>query len=316
MPQTTRASQGFDALQALQDSRSSQASQRSRHSHVSASFCTPVHRAFRLVAPAQRQLTTLESHSLDALCVRLSTLRSAHDRLHGLQHMLQAIADTAANDNDNVNDTDTEAPNDNTANAYASNAATISPSTAAAAVAADIAAAAAALRDAMRYVCEYTALKLVYQRLRHSLLLGLYLPSVSDARLAVSLRDLDLELGVVFHAVPSAEARVQLVSQVLKAVVEAMETVLTDPARAVSTDDIGKIEADIALLCAFFDAEGSGVPKQTVDALVSPLRALLPFLDVSSDDLAAAWQEASSRGTCGGGGGGCDTGGGRGGGGS
>merc|ERR1712087_506959 len=107
--------------------------------------------------------------------------------------------------------------------------------------------------------------KVVFADLRAPLLLSLYVPCVEETRLATALRELDSELGLVFHAMPDADAREQLIGEIFRSALCAFEAVLLDPHRALRHTDVPLLRADYELLVAFFHADGRGLPVRMIE---------------------------------------------------
>ncbi|KAL3499395.1 hypothetical protein ACH5RR_038488 [Cinchona calisaya] len=139
---------------------------------------------------------------------------------------------------------------------------------------------------AIRSICEFIGVRVVFWDLRKSFLYRLYLGGVESARLDSLLSHLDTALNRVCSMIDDA-LRDRVVSSIFRAALEGYVWVLLDggPSRAFSDLDVPMMEDDLNMLKDLFVADGEGLPRTLVGEEAKFAHQLLSLFSLQAESV-------------------------------
>lgn len=156
------------------------------------------------------------------------------------------------------------------------------------------------INAAIDRVCEFTGLKVIFWDLQQPFIDNLYKNSVSQARLDTIVDVLDLVLNQLVVVIVE-QLRDRVVTGLLQASLDGLLRVILDggPTRVFSPTDAPLLEEDLESLKEFFISGGDGLPRGTVENLVSRVRPVINLIKqetrVLIDDLREVTQGGKSK---------------------
>uniref|UniRef100_A0ACD5VZB2 Uncharacterized protein n=1 Tax=Avena sativa TaxID=4498 RepID=A0ACD5VZB2_AVESA len=156
------------------------------------------------------------------------------------------------------------------------------------------------INAAIDRVCEFTGLKVIFWDLQQPFIDNLYKNSVAQARLDTIVEVLDLVL-IQLCVVIVEQLRDRVVTGLLQASLDGLLRVILDggPTRVFSPNDAPLLEEDLEILKEFFISGGDGLPRGTVENLVSRVRPVINLIKqetrVLIDDLREVTQGGKSK---------------------
>uniref|UniRef100_A0A0D9XFQ5 MHD1 domain-containing protein n=1 Tax=Leersia perrieri TaxID=77586 RepID=A0A0D9XFQ5_9ORYZ len=152
------------------------------------------------------------------------------------------------------------------------------------------------INAAIDRICEFTGLKVIFWDLQQPFIDNLYKNNVSQARLDAIMEVLDTLCNVIVE-----QLRDRVVTGLLQASLDGLLRVILDggPTRVFSPSDATLLEEDLEILKEFFISGGDGLPRGTVENLVSRVRPVINLIRqetrVLIDDLREVTQGAKSK---------------------
>ncbi|XP_027084431.2 protein unc-13 homolog isoform X3 [Coffea arabica] len=139
---------------------------------------------------------------------------------------------------------------------------------------------------AIRSICEFIGVRVVFWDLRKSFLYRLYHGGVENSRLDSLLPSLDGALNQVCGLIDDA-LRDRVVSSIFRATLEGYVWVLLDggPSRAFSDLDIPLMEDDLNMLKDLFVADGEGLPRSLVEEEAKFAHQLLSLFSLQAESV-------------------------------
>lgn len=139
---------------------------------------------------------------------------------------------------------------------------------------------------AIRSICEFIGVRVVFWDLRKSFLYRLYHGGVENSRLDSLLPNLDGALNRVCGLIDDA-LRDRVVSSIFRATLEGYVWVLLDggPSRAFSDLDIPLMEDDLNMLKDLFIADGEGLPRSLVEEEAKFAHQLLSLFSLQAESV-------------------------------
>ncbi|KAJ1692321.1 hypothetical protein LUZ63_009019 [Rhynchospora breviuscula] len=156
------------------------------------------------------------------------------------------------------------------------------------------------MNSAIDHLCEFTGMKIIFWDLREPFIDNLYKHSASQARLETITESLDLVLNQLCDVILE-QLRDRVVTGLLQASLEGLLRVILDggPTRIFSPNDSKLLEDDLEILKEFFISGGDGLPRGTVENLVSRVRHVITLLGYETrvliDDLKEVSQGGKSK---------------------
>ncbi|KAK1679393.1 hypothetical protein QYE76_040241 [Lolium multiflorum] len=156
------------------------------------------------------------------------------------------------------------------------------------------------INAAIDRVCEFTGLKVIFWDLQQPFIDNLYKNSVPQARLDTIVEVLDLVLNQLCDVIVE-QLRDRVVTGLLQASLDGLLRVILDggPTRVFSPNDAPLLEEDLEILKEFFISGGDGLPRGTVENLVSRVRPVINLIKqetrVLIDDLREVTQGGKSK---------------------
>jgi hypothetical protein len=156
------------------------------------------------------------------------------------------------------------------------------------------------INAAIDRVCEFTGLKVIFWDLQQPFIDNLYKNSVPQARLDTIVEVLDLVLNQLCDVI-GEQLRDRVVTGLLQASLDGLLRVILDggPTRVFSPNDAPLLEEDLEILKEFFISGGDGLPRGTVENLVSRVRPVINLIKqetrVLIDDLREVTQGGKSK---------------------
>ncbi|KAM0900821.1 hypothetical protein ACQ4PT_020391 [Festuca glaucescens] len=156
------------------------------------------------------------------------------------------------------------------------------------------------INAAIDRVCEFTGLKVIFWDLQQPFIDNLYKNSVPQARLDTIVEVLDLVLNQLCDVIVE-QLRDRVVTGLLQASLDGLLRVILDggPTRVFSPNDAPLLEEDLEILKEFFISGGDGLPRGTVENLVSRVRPIINLIKqetrVLIDDLREVTQGGKSK---------------------
>ncbi|KAM0847503.1 hypothetical protein ACQ4PT_054968 [Festuca glaucescens] len=156
------------------------------------------------------------------------------------------------------------------------------------------------INAAIDRVCEFTGLKVIFWDLQQPFVDNLYKNSVPQARLDNIVEMLDLVLNQLCDVIVE-QLRDRVVTGLLQASLDGLLRVILDggPTRVFSPNDAPLLEEDLEILKEFFISGGDGLPRGTVENLVSRVRPVINLIKqetrVLIDDLREVTQGGKSK---------------------
>ncbi|CAM0906229.1 unnamed protein product [Alopecurus aequalis] len=156
------------------------------------------------------------------------------------------------------------------------------------------------INAAIDRVCEFTGLKVIFWDLQQPFIDNLYKTSVPQARLDAIMEVLDLVLNQLCDVIVE-QLRDRVVTGLLQASLDGLLRVILDggPTRVFSPNDAPLLEEDLEILKEFFISGGDGLPRGSVENLVSRVRPVINLIKqetrVLIDDLREVTQGGKSR---------------------
>jgi hypothetical protein len=156
------------------------------------------------------------------------------------------------------------------------------------------------INAAIDRVCEFTGLKVIFWDLQQPFIDNLYKNSVAQARLDTIVEVLDLVLNQLCVVIVE-QLRDRVVTGLLQASLDGLLRVILDggPTRVFSPNDAPLLEEDLEILKEFFISGGDGLPRGTVENLVSRVRPVINLIKqetrVLIDDLREVTQGGKSK---------------------
>ncbi|KAK3132926.1 hypothetical protein QOZ80_6AG0529650 [Eleusine coracana subsp. coracana] len=149
-------------------------------------------------------------------------------------------------------------------------------------------------------LCEFTGTKVIFWDLQQPFIDNLYKNSVSQARLDTIMEVLDLVLNQLCDVIVE-QLRDRVVTGLLQASLDGLLRVILDggSTRVFSPSDAPLLEEDLETLKEFFISGGDGLPRGTVENLVSRVRPVINLIQqetrVLIDDLREVTQGSKSK---------------------
>uniref|UniRef100_A0A0E0NZN0 MHD1 domain-containing protein n=1 Tax=Oryza rufipogon TaxID=4529 RepID=A0A0E0NZN0_ORYRU len=156
------------------------------------------------------------------------------------------------------------------------------------------------INAAIDRICEFTGLKVIFWDLQQPFIDNLYKNNVSQARLDAIMEVLDTVLNQLCNVIVE-QLRDRVVTGLLQASLDGLLRVILDggPTRVFSPSDATLLEEDLEILKEFFISGGDGLPRGTVENLVSRVRPVIDLIKqetrVLIDDLREVTQGAKSK---------------------
>uniref|UniRef100_A0ACD5UMF5 Uncharacterized protein n=1 Tax=Avena sativa TaxID=4498 RepID=A0ACD5UMF5_AVESA len=156
------------------------------------------------------------------------------------------------------------------------------------------------INAAIDRVCEFTGLKVIFWDLQQPFIDNLYKNSVAQARLDTIVEVLDMVLNQLCVVIVE-QLRDRVVTGLLQASLDGLLRVILDggPTRVFSPNDAPLLEEDLEILKEFFISGGDGLPRGTVENLVSRVRPVINLIKqetrVLIDDLREVTQGGKSK---------------------
>ncbi|KQK15101.1 uncharacterized protein LOC100836004 isoform X1 [Brachypodium distachyon] len=156
------------------------------------------------------------------------------------------------------------------------------------------------INAAIDRVCEFTGLKVIFWDLQQPFIDNLYKNNVQQARLDSIVDVLDLVLNQLCDVIVE-QLRDRVVTGLLQASLDGLFRVILDggPTRVFSPSDAPLLEEDLETLKEFFISGGDGLPRGTVENLVSRIRPVINLIKqetrVLIDDLREVTQGGKSK---------------------
>jgi hypothetical protein len=156
------------------------------------------------------------------------------------------------------------------------------------------------MNSAIDQMCEFTGTKIIFWDLREPFIDNLYKNSVSQARLETIMDSLDLVLNQLCDIIVEP-LRDRIVTGLLQASLEGLLRVILDggPTRIFFPNDSKLLEDDLEVVKEFFISGGDGLPRGTVENLVSRVRHVITLIGYETriliDDLKEATQGGKSK---------------------
>lgn len=148
--------------------------------------------------------------------------------------------------------------------------------------------------DAIRRICDFIGIRIMFWDLRYSFLFSLYRGNVEGARLDSYLPQLDTVLDHVCDLIVDS-LRDPVVLSICQASLESYVWVLLDggPSRAFSNIDITMMEEDLNILKGFFVANGEGLPRAVVEREAKLAHEILKLFALQTEILVGMLMSAS-----------------------
>ncbi|XP_062193988.1 protein unc-13 homolog isoform X2 [Phragmites australis] len=156
------------------------------------------------------------------------------------------------------------------------------------------------INTAIDRLCEFTGTKVIFWDLQQPFIDNLYKNGVSHARLDTIMEVFDLVLNQLCEVIVE-QLRDRVVTGLLQASLDGLLRVILDggSTRAFSPNDAPLLEEDIETLKEFFISGGDGLPRGTVENLVSRVRPVINLIKqetrVLIDDLREVTQGCKSK---------------------
>ncbi|KAJ4776201.1 plant/protein (DUF810) [Rhynchospora pubera] len=156
------------------------------------------------------------------------------------------------------------------------------------------------MNSAIDHLCEFTGTKIIFWDLREPFIDNLYKHSASQARLQTITESLDLVLNQLCDVILE-QLRDRVVTGLLQASLEGLLRVILDggSTRVFSPNDSKLLEDDLEILKEFFISGGDGLPRGTVENVVSRVRHVITLLGYETrvliDDLKEVSQGGKSK---------------------
>ncbi|KAL5205382.1 hypothetical protein ABZP36_033591 [Zizania latifolia] len=156
------------------------------------------------------------------------------------------------------------------------------------------------INAAIDRLCEFTGIKVIFWDLQQPFIDNLYKNSVSQAGLDTIMELLDLVLNQLCDVIVE-QLRDRVVTGLLQASLDGLLRVILDggPTRVFSPSDATLLEIDLETLKEFFISGGDGLPRGTVENLVSRVRPVINLIRqetrVLIDDLREVTQGGKSK---------------------
>lgn len=156
------------------------------------------------------------------------------------------------------------------------------------------------INAAIDRICEFTGIKVIFWDLQQPFIHNLYKNNVSQARLDTIMEVLDLVLNQLCDVIVE-QLRDRVVTGLLQASLDGLLRVILDggPTRVFSPSDASLLEEDLETLKEFFISGGDGLPRGTVENLVSRVRPVINLIKqetrVLIDDLREVNQGSKSK---------------------
>ncbi|KAF8780797.1 hypothetical protein HU200_000739 [Digitaria exilis] len=156
------------------------------------------------------------------------------------------------------------------------------------------------INSAIDRLCEFTGLKVIFWDLQQPFIDNLYRNSVQQARLEIIMEVLDLVLNQLCDVIVE-QLRDRVVTGLLQASLDGLLRVILDggSTRVFAPSDASYLEDDLEILKEFFISGGDGLPRGTVENLVSRVRPVINLIKqetrVLIDDLREVTQGGKSK---------------------
>uniref|UniRef100_A0A1D1XJB6 Envelope glycoprotein n=1 Tax=Anthurium amnicola TaxID=1678845 RepID=A0A1D1XJB6_9ARAE len=156
------------------------------------------------------------------------------------------------------------------------------------------------INTAIDRICEFMGTKIVFWDMREVFIENLYKNGASQSRLEKVIEALDMVLNQLCDIIVEP-LRDRTVTGLLQASVDGLVRVLLDggPSRVFFPSDAKLLEDDLQTLKEFFISGGDGLPRGTVENLVSRIRPIITLHSLESriliDDLKGTSQGIKSR---------------------
>ncbi|KAJ3681258.1 hypothetical protein LUZ60_015747 [Juncus effusus] len=153
------------------------------------------------------------------------------------------------------------------------------------------------MNSAIDQICEFTGIKIIFWDLREPFIENLYKHSASQARLDTVTEALDAVLNQLCDVILES-LRDRVVTGLLQASLEGLLRVILDggPTRVFAPSDSKFLEDDLEILKEFFISGGDGLPRGTVENLVSRVRNVIILLGYETRALIEDLREISQGG--------------------
>ncbi|CAL5087312.1 unnamed protein product [Urochloa decumbens] len=156
------------------------------------------------------------------------------------------------------------------------------------------------INGAIDRLCEFTGMKVIFWDLQQPFIDNLYRNSVNQARLETITEVLDLVLNQLCDVIVE-QLRDRVVTGLLQASLDGLLRVILDggSTRVFAPNDAPLLEEDLETLKEFFISGGDGLPRGTVENLVSRVRPVINLIKqetrVLIDDLREVTQGGKSK---------------------
>ncbi|CAN6167673.1 unnamed protein product [Urochloa humidicola] len=156
------------------------------------------------------------------------------------------------------------------------------------------------INSAIDRLCEFTGMKVIFWDLQQPFIDNLYRNGVNQARLETITEVLDLVLNQLCDVIVE-QLRDRVVTGLLQASLDGLLRVILDggSTRVFAPNDAPLLEEDLETLKEFFISGGDGLPRGTVENLVSRVRPVINLIKqetrVLIDDLREVTQGGKSR---------------------
>ncbi|CAN6211562.1 unnamed protein product [Urochloa humidicola] len=156
------------------------------------------------------------------------------------------------------------------------------------------------INSAIDRLCEFTGMKVIFWDLQQPFIDNLYRNSVNQARLETITEVLDLVLNQLCDVIVE-QLRDRVVTGLLQASLDGLLRVILDggSTRVFAPNDAPLLEEDLETLKEFFISGGDGLPRGTVENLVSRVRPVINLIKqetrVLIDDLREVTQGGKSK---------------------
>ncbi|WVZ65586.1 hypothetical protein U9M48_014922 [Paspalum notatum var. saurae] len=156
------------------------------------------------------------------------------------------------------------------------------------------------INTAIDRLCEFTGIKVIFWDLQQPFIENLYRNGVAQSRLEAIMEVLDMVLNQLCDVIVE-QLRDRVVTGLLQASLDGLLRVILDggSTRVFSSNDAHLLEEDLETLKEFFISGGDGLPRGTVENLVSRVRPVINLIKqetrVLIDDLREVTQGGKSK---------------------
>ncbi|KAJ8648655.1 hypothetical protein MRB53_001678 [Persea americana] len=154
------------------------------------------------------------------------------------------------------------------------------------------------INAAIDRICEFTGIKIIFWDLREPFINNLYKNNVSQSRLDTVVEALDMVLNELCDVIVEP-LRDRIVTGLLQASLDGLLRVLLDggPSRVFFPSDAKLLEDDLEILKEFYISGGDGLPRGTVENLLSRVRPVINLHSCETRELIEELKSTSGVGT-------------------